>query len=330
MEKQLRVLFVSSGTSTNFEIAPFIKAQGDSLVEAGVSLSFYTIKHKGLLGYLKGARELRSFLKRNSYDIIHAHYTLSGWSTMLAFPKQPVVLSLMGTDAYGDFIGVNKIRFSSNYLIVLTKLIQPFVAKLICKSKHIESFVYLKKKSVVIPNGILLDKFLANNTDFREELGFKENLSYVLFLGNKNSIRKNYKLAELVSKKIDNDKVRLIAPFPISHSDVVKYLKSVDCLIVPSLMEGSPNVVKEAMACNCPVVATDVGDIRWLFGDEPGHFITKFDPEDVAEKITKAIAFSKQVGRTNGRKRIIELGLDAETVAFRLIDVYKSLLKDGK
>jgi teichuronic acid biosynthesis glycosyltransferase TuaC len=326
MENRIKVLFVSSGTSSNFDIAPFIKAQGDSLTKAGISVSYFTIKQKGLAGYLKAAKELRKLLHNNHFDIIHAHYTLSGWATVLALPKQPVVLSLMGTDAYGNYIGVNKIRFSSNYLILLTKLIQPFVAKLICKSKHIEGYVYLKKKSDVIPNGILLDKFSIDSAGFREELGLKKNLRYVLFLGNKKSIRKNYNLAEAAMEILGNNNVKLIAPFPVSHTQVVKYLNSVDCLVVPSLMEGSPNVVKEAMACNCPVVATDVGDIRWLFGDEPGHFLTSFDSEDVAAKINEAILFSEQKGRTNGRKRIIELGLDAVNVANRIIGVYEEVL----
>ncbi|MBE0637802.1 MAG: glycosyltransferase family 4 protein [Bacteroidales bacterium] len=328
MENQLKVLFVSSGTSENFEIAPFIKAQGDSLVKAGVSVSYFPIKDKGFLGYLKGAVKIRKFLKENNFDIIHAHYTLSGWSAVLALPKQPIILSLMGTDTYGDYIGEDKIRFSSNYLILLTRLIQPFVAKLICKSKHIESFVYLKKKSVVIPNGILLSMFLINGNGFRKELGLEKNRRYVLFLGDKNSIRKNFQLATDALKKVNMEMVSLIAPFPVSHSEVVKYLNSVDCLVVPSLMEGSPNVVKEAMACNCPVVASNVGDVAWLFGDEPGYYTTTFDPEDVASKIKLALDFSEKLGRTNGRERIISLDLDSRKVAQRIIEVYKSALND--
>ena len=77
-------------------------------------------------------------------------------------------------------------------------------------------------------------------------------------------------------------------------------------------MEGSPNLVKEAMACNCPVVATDVGDIKWLFGDEPGYFISDFTSEDFSRKIKRALDFSITTGRTRGRERILELGLDSK------------------
>ena len=103
-------------------------------------------------------------------------------------------------------------------------------------------------------------------------------------------------------------------------------MNSVDVVVVTSFMEGSPNVVKEAMACNCPVVATKVGDIEWLFGDEPGYFLTSFDEKDCADQIIKAVQYSSEVGKTKGRERIIQLGLDDETVAERIEKVYKSLM----
>lgn len=324
----MKVLFVCSGNSKSFEIAPFIKSQGDSLEKAGIDVAYFPVDGKGIRGYLKSALALRRYLRKNFFDLIHAHYTLSGWSAVLSFPGLPVVLSLMGTDAYGDYISENRIKFSSRYLIFLTYLIQPFVDSIICKSEHIQSFVWLKKKSHVIPNGILLDRIKAYPHDFKEELGLAPQKKHVLFLGNKSSLRKNYKLFEEALALIEVDDVCLMAPFPVSHDDVVKYLNSVDVLVVPSLMEGSPNVVKEAMACNCPVVATDVGDVAWLFGDEPGHFLTSFDPEDVAKKLQAALDYSETVGKTNGRQRIAELGLDSETVARRIIDVYKAVLKN--
>ncbi len=322
----MKVLFVSSGNSTNFDIAPFIRSQGESLKFQGVDLQYFTVSGKGFSGYLRSAYSLQKFIKKSSFDLIHAHYTLSGWCAVLALPKQPILLSLMGTDAYGNYIGVNKIKLYSRYLTCLTYLIQPFVSAIISKSKNIESFVYLKKKSWIIPNGILFGKIDLDDDEFKKKLELKPEKRHVLFLGNKRSRRKNIQLFQKALGIINSHKISIVAPYPVSHDQVIKYLKSTDVLVVPSLMEGSPNVVKEAMACNCPVVATDVGDIAWLFGDEPGHFLTSFDPQDVADKIQAALNFSEKHGRTNGRQRIIELGLDSDTVARRIVQVYEQVL----
>jgi len=92
-------------------------------------------------------------------------------------------------------------------------------------------------------------------------------------------------------------------------------------VILTSKFEGSPNVIKEAMACNCPIVSTDVGDVREVIGNTEGCFITSFEPEGVAKKIKLAIEFNK---KTNGRDNITHL--DEKVIAQRLIDVYQSAI----
>ncbi len=327
MDEKVKILFVASGNSQSFKVAPFISAQGESLQNMGFNVEYFPLVGKGIKGYLKNARLIRKEVKIKKYTIIHAHYTMSGWSSVLAFSKIPIVLSLMGSDAYGHYIAPNKIEFSSRYLIFLTYLIQPFVKAIVCKSKYIESFVYLKKKSVIIPNGILLNKFTCSLNAFHDELNLIKDKKYILFLGDTSNVRKNYKLVKESYSLINKPNIEILTPFPITHEEVVKYLNTVDVLVVPSLMEGSPNIVKEAMACNCPVVATNVGDVEWLFGNEPGYFISNFEPSNVASKIEKAIDFVERNGRTNGRERIINLGLDSETVAKKIIQVYQKVLK---
>ncbi len=325
----MKVLFVSSGNSEQ-GISPIVRNQGESLRDAGVEVGFYPVQGKGLNGYIQAASGLRKHLRDKPVDIVHTHYTLSGWTAVLSRPMQPIVLSLMGTDAYGDYIGVNQVKFSSRYLTALTYMIQPFVQAIISKSKHIESFVYLKNKSRVIPNGILLDRISSEKVGSKETLGFDPGKRHILFLGNPESRRKNYRLAKEAVALLDREDVLLVAPYPVTHDQVIRYLYCVDVTIVPSLMEGSPNVVKEAMGCNCPVVATDVGDIAWLFGKEPGHYLTSFEPEDVAKKLNMALEFTEKHGRTNGRERILELGLDSATIAHRIMNVYNEACKKIK
>lgn len=329
----MKILFISSSNKSQDRDRPgaVVYNQGESLKQAGVSVGYFLVRNKGIWGYLRESRRLRRYLRGNPVDLIHAHYTLSGWTAVLAFARQPVVLSLMGTDAYGEYIGKDKILFRSRYLIWLTYLIQPFVRSIICKSKHIDSFVYLKHKSHIIPNGVFVDKPGIANFDRRHQLGLKQKGRYVLFIGDRRNPRKNFPLLKKAMDLMDSENVKLLAPSPISHDQVIRYLDSVDVLVVPSFMEGSPNIVKEAMVRNCPVVATAVGDVRWLFEGQPGHYITSFDPEDVAYKIRQALKYSERYGRTQGLSRILELGLDSESISKRIIGVYMEVLgKSGK
>jgi len=327
VNKKLKVLFVSSGNSSAFDIVPFIKAQGDSLNSLGINVQYFSIKGKGIIGYLKEAIRLRRYLRVNPIDIIHAHYSLSGWTAILSFSKKPVVLSLMGDDANGSYIGPGKVYLKSIYLKLLTFMVQPFVKAIISKSKNIEASVFRKDISYLIPNGVNLEQFYYMPKGFRKELGLKKNKKYILFLADKKNRRKNYQLVEDSLCFINRTNIILLAPYPICHDRLVKYFNSADVFVLSSFMEGSPNVIKEAMACNCPIVATDVGDVKWVIGETEGCFISSFEPDDFAEKINCALDFSDKYGRTDGRRRILQLGLDSNTVAKKIISVYKKAIR---
>jgi glycosyltransferase involved in cell wall biosynthesis len=323
----VKVLFVSSGDRASSDISPFIRAQGESLRQKGVDVSFFPVWGKGPRGYLQGVRELKNYLRDHRFDLIHAHYTLCGWVAVFASGSTPVVLTLMGNDAYGEYVGVSKVAPASRWLTAATWMIQPFVNVLISKSPNIERFVYRKRVSHVIPNGVRLSQFALYPEGCRRELGLRDDKRYVLFLGNPSDVRKNYELAAQAVELLGRPDVELLTPFPVSHDTVVKYFNSVDVFVLCSFMEGSPNVVKEAMACNCPLVATDVGDAAWVIGNTPGCHVASFDPRDFSHKLARALQYAENHGRTRGRKRLLELGLDAGHVADRIIDVYQQTLK---
>src|SRR4051794_14043939 len=102
----MKVLFVSSGNSNFFNIIPFIKEQGESLKREGVEVDYFPVTGRGLRGYVKAGLRLRKMLQEKQFDLIHAHFTYSGWVALIgAGRKIPIVLSLMGSDANGEYKG---------------------------------------------------------------------------------------------------------------------------------------------------------------------------------------------------------------------------------
>ncbi len=322
----MRVLFVCSGNSDVFAITPFIKNQADSLVEQGVELDFFQIKVKGFAGYLKHVSKLKQHLADNTYDIIHAHYSFSGWVAVLARPVCPIVLSLMGSDTYGSTEGGLIRRIKNMFVATQARVIQLFCKRIIVKSENLFRFVWQKKKAHIIPNGINMDRFKPLDKDAcKKDLGLALDHRYLLFVADPNDSRKNYKGAsaavELLNKREGHD-FELLCPFPVDNQMLPLYYSSCDALVFPSKAEGSPNAVKEAMACNMPIVATPVGDIEWLFDKTEGLQISSFEPQDMADGLERVIEQSY----SNGRKRIVNLGLAADLIAEKLITIYKSLI----
>lgn len=126
----------------------------------------------------------------------------------------------------------------------------------------------------------------------------------------------------------------------LSRAECVLRMCAADVFALPSHSEGSPQALKEAMAVNCPCIATDIADVRELFGDEPGHWILRnprktherwdADEKSLDEMVELLNAALKFEGRTKGRERILELELSNEQVARRIIRIYQEILESEK
>ena len=310
----MKVLFVSSGNS-RFGISSIVKAQVESLKKNGIELDYFTIKGKGFKGYFKNILPLSKYLKNNKFDIIHAHYSLSAYVASLAGAK-PLVVSLMGSDVQKKYFGC----------IILKLFYRIFWNSLIVKSNSMKERVGIKK-CFIIPNGINFEKFKEIDKKIaKEKINFNLQKKHIIFVANPDRYEKNFKLAKKVFDLLKDKNVELNVICEVPYGVIPYYMNAADVLLLTSLWEGSPNVIKEAMACNCPIVSTDVGDVKEVIANTEGCYISSFDPEDVADKIKMALVFAEEENRTNGRKRIIELGLDTETIANKIIDVYKKVV----
>jgi len=322
----LKVLFISSGKNGP-GISPFIRAQGESLKKMDVDLDYFMIERHGLLGYLRSALRLRKHLRSNTAAILHAHYGLSAWVCLIARRKEKLVVSFMGD----DILGTNRADGSVTRISLLLARINVFFARkyydhVIAKSEAMHTRLNTACPAL-IPNGVDLCRFKpSTKLEARNNIGIAQEAKLVIFASDPSRAEKNYRLAQRAVELMKNPEIILVPVFQRTPESMPEYYNAADALVLTSFHEGSPNVIKEAMACNCPIVSTDVGDVAWLIDGVEGCYLTSFDPNDVAAKLFLALKFAETKGRTKGRERLIELGLNSESVAKRIIAVYEKVL----
>ena len=309
MENSIRVLIVCSGNSNS--VIPFIKEQVEAIGNLGIKTEYFIIKGKGILGYLKNLIPLKVKIKKFNPDLIHAHYGLSGLLAILQL-KIKVIITYHGSDLNDK--NARFLSFLAYKRASMSIFVTPKIAYLI-KAKH----------PIIIPCGVNTKVFFPKNKeDAREKFGYRSSEKLVVFSSSFDNKVKNFPLAmeaiEILKKK--KYSIRLIELKGYSREKVSLILNASDVALMTSFTEGSPQFIKEAMACNVPIVSTDVGDVTWLLEGVEGCFITSYKLNDVAEKLILAINFARNNGKTNGRKRINELKLDSFSVSKKIREVY--------
>ncbi len=305
----MRVLFISSGRGG--AVSVLVRNQGASLRNEGIDIDYFIFDGNGISGYLNKLPALRRKIREERYDLVHAHYSISAYIATLA-GGVPLVVSLMGSDIHDAGISKLFTRFLARRCWKAT----------IVKTERMHTLLGFREAEV-IPNGVNLDFFKPEDKRAaRKRLGLSESSKIILFVSTHDRPEKNYELARKSVEHLNDEGVELLYLKNTDHSLIPSYLNAADLLLLTSLYEGSPNIIKEAMACNCPVVSTDVGDVNRIIGSTEGCYLAMDNAEDIAEKIGKVLG---SVERTKGRERIIELGLDSRTVAQKIAAIYKSV-----
>lgn len=299
--------------------SPFVESQRESLQEAGVPIISFYIQGKGFLKYPKAIRPLQHFIECNKSDLIHAHYSYSG-ALGLSQKKIPVVLSLLGGDL-GEQISRNK-NFLPHFLAQLTALA---VNQVIVKSEKMKSVLWRKQGVHVIPNGINLKNFQPmNRKKARQALSLDKEKTIVLFPASQYREVKDYPLANKafqdVKKRFPDSKLLTIESVP--REIMPLYINAADVVLFTSKSEGSPNVIKEAMACNVPIVTVDVGDTRKVVEGTAQCWVTSRNPDELSLRLIEVL---QENSPTNGRERIQEY--DQKIIANRLIKIYQETVK---
>jgi glycosyltransferase involved in cell wall biosynthesis len=302
----------------------FIASQARSLAEAGTSVdTLYVRGYLGAQAYARAVLALPRVARARPYDLVHAHYGHTALASIL-LRRRPLVVSFCGGDLLGEPAESGRITHKSRLEVAVFRQVARTATVTITKSDEMARALphSLRERNYVLPNGVDLDAFSPRPRDVaRAELGWEHDGKIILFLGNPDDPRKNVALAkkasEIVRRTIPS--ARLHVAWGIGPEEVPHLMNAADCLLFTSRSEGSPNVVKEAMACALPIVATPVGDVPERLHGVKNCFICEPSVEPIAEAVIQALDCDRA---PEARAAVEALGIGL--VADRLEHIYNA------
>jgi teichuronic acid biosynthesis glycosyltransferase TuaC len=304
----------------------FVKTQADSLRELGLTIDTLAVRGYARRGaYVRAARELALARSRPDYDVVHAHYGHAGVLGRLQV-RAPLVISYCGDDLLGTPAADGSNTLKSRVEAMLFRQVARVASATITKSAAMEERLpaSCRPRNHVIPNGVDLDRFKPiPRLEARRQLGWDPDEPTVLFAGDPRIPRKNHPLAvracELAAASIPGTRLRVASGLDPAHVPLM--MSAADVLLLTSRLEGSPNVVKEAMAAELPVVSTPVGDVEERVDGVDGCYVRPHDAEALGDALVAALRH----GRAPGARDAVA-GVALEAVARRVIGVYQSVL----
>jgi glycosyltransferase involved in cell wall biosynthesis len=316
----MKVLYITNNYPTKqFPVfGIFVKEQIDSLAELGINNEIFFIngREKGKFEYIRSIFRLRSFLKDKKYDLIHCHHALSALCLIMS-GRMRNFKTIMSYQS-------NPVNEQGNYIYKFVK--NSFDAVII--KNH--SQVIDNKVVFCQPNGVNIDFFQPIDKEVCiKKLKLNKNKIYVLFVSS-NHIRQEKRYdkfqatIEILKTKYNLHNIEELKLINIKRSLVPYYFNAASAHLLTSDFEGSPNSVKEAMACNLPVVSTNVGSVKELLQNVNGSYVAKTnEPEELADLIYKVL---NETRKNNGREQLIKQELDIVSVAKKIKAIYKKVL----
>ncbi len=302
--------------------AQFVARQAAFLRAAGVEVEVFAFAGEGNpLNYARAWYQVRRRLTREHFDLVHAQF---GQCALLALPKRmPLVITYRGDDLLGildDRHG--HVTLAGRLLRRFSRWAAHHADAVIVVSEHMQRYLQNGTPIHVVPSGIDFELFRPQpRVGARDRLGLPQGERLVLFVGNPDLARKRYRLASrAVALLPAAPPTRLIVGWHVPHLQMPDYMAACDALVFTSAQEGSPNAVKEALACNLPVVSVSVGDVAERLQGVAGCELCADDrPETIAAALARVLARGAPI---DGRSAVRQL--DEHLITQRVIGIYRA------
>lgn len=300
---------------------PFFKSQVKILEKKGVKQTTISVpnefkpsegKNRSVIDYIRFYPRvvLESF---NSYDLVHANNGLTAPHAIMQ-PKLPVVISFWGMDVVS-----NKYKKAA-----VSQAVAKRADEVIVMSDEMAD--HFNRPVHVIPHGVDMHIFQPIDHQVALDLvGWAKSSKHILFPYSPEREEKNFDLALKVFQKIKNEtdiNIELHQIHGVPHDEIPYYMNAADLLLLTSRYEGSPNTVKEAMACNLPIVATDVGDVSNQLYRVSNSYVC----DDKLELFERSVQILNSGNRSNGRDKIKNMSLDK--MGDQILKIYKRVINN--
>ena len=305
----------------------FVKDEVDAIRRAGVEADVYFVNGRAdKREYAKMPFGFLARIRRTRYDVVHVHHSFCG----LVATRQRGV-PVVWTFHEGEIMGgtADALREQPIKHVAYSKRMKQFVARrvdaLVVVADHLRQPLG-RPDALCLPAGIDIHLFAPMETgEAQRKLGLDADKRYVLFPSVPTRVEKRYELAlravEMLRERWPEMRdVELIALNNVPHEDVPLYMNASELVLLTSAFEASPVVIREALACNVPVLSTDVGDARVMLSGIPGCAIVKPDPNAIAEALHAALNSPRRVASREAMQRY-----SLENTAKQLVALYERL-----
>ena len=329
MDEPLRVLAVIPGSDCGphrgLAQEPgmiFVRRQVESLRRAGIDVSaFYLASRTSPIRVLQEWRRLRTRIKETRPHLLHAHYGTVTSAICALATSIPLVITFRGDDLNFQPEACWA-RVALGHL--LSQLSALRSSRMLCVSARLRQQLWWRKQNaLVVPTGVDMDLFRPQPKQrCRDLLGWHRTEPIVLFNAGWDPLTKGLDIV-LAAVKVAEQRIgplRLVVTRSnVAPDQMPLYLNAADCLVLASFREGSPNIIKEALACNLPIVSVDVGDVpERLRGVHPSRIVAR-EPYQIGCALAEILSLGQ---RSNGREAVQEC---SETqIAAIIATVYRS------
>jgi glycosyltransferase involved in cell wall biosynthesis len=302
------------------ESGAFVKDEVEALRRLGVDC--HVIAETGSGGpssYMQQWRRMSSTLNNAKFNVVHAHYGTTGWVGRLQW-RAPLVVTFHGSDLMGGRLT----RSGGDSVQGLVETALSWLLARLVPDIIVVSSTMLARTPVgrarVIPPGVDLTRFRPlDRGHARRSLRIRHDEPIALFVADPTLANKRFHLADEAVQiaKRSVPSLELVTLTRRPHAELPLWLNAADVLLLTSKREGSPMVIKEALACNLPIVSVDVGDVAERIKSVGGCRLVEAAPSAIAAGVVEVITGS----RCNGREFAADLNSDAS--ARKIVAVYR-------